>query len=141
MNLPELLISLCGNTLYPLKLIGKKYHISLSQLLCIHSIPIDGVTQTQLADLLSLDVSTLSRNLDKLEMKDIIVKQSVKHDNRFCKIFLTKYGQELFQNILADFTKYIRGLSLSNSNIEIQLIIDSLENLNWNILKTKSNNV
>lgn len=141
MNLPELLISLYGNTLYPLKLIGKKYQVSLSQLLCIHSIPLDGITQTQLAHFLSLDISTLSRNLDKLEIKNIIVKKSVKHDNRFCKIFLTHYGEELFQNILEDFSKYIKELSLSNSNMEIQVIIDSLTNLNWNILKTKSNNV
>ena len=141
MNLPELLISLYSNTLYPLKLIGKRYKVSLSQLLCIHSIPIDGITQTQLANLLSLDVSTLSRNLDKLEIKDIIVKKSIKEDHRFCTIFLTNYGQKLFQNILEDFSIYIKQLNLSNSNIEMQVIIDNLENLNWNILKSKSNHV
>ena len=108
MNIPELLISLYTNTLYPLKLIGKKYNVSLSQLLCINSIPIDGITQTQLADLLVLDVSTLSRNLNKLELKDIVVKKSVKNDARFCKIFLTDFGQELFQNILEDFSIYIK---------------------------------
>ena len=141
MNIPELLISLYTNTLYPLKLIGKKYNVSLSQLLCINSIPIDGITQTQLADLLVLDVSTLSRNLNKLELKDIVVKKSVKNDARFCKIFLTDFGQELFQNILEDFSIYIKQLHLSNSSIEIQGIIDTLANLNWNILKTKSNHV
>ena len=141
MNLPELLISLYGNTLYPLKLIGKRYRVSLSQILCINSIPIDGITQTQLAVLLSLDVSTLSRNLDKLEIKNIIVKKSVKVDHRFCTIFLTDFGQDLFQNILEDFSIYIKQLDLSNSNIEMQVIVDSLENLNWNILKTKSNYV
>ena len=75
MNISELLITLHINTLYTLKLIASKNTLSLQQVLCIYSIPLDGITQTNLADSLYIKISTLSRNLDKLESQNIIIKK------------------------------------------------------------------
>ena len=141
MNIPELLISLHINTLHSLRLIAKKNKLSIQQILCIYSVPLDGITQTNLADSLSIDVSTLSRNLNKLEAQNIIIRECLQSDERFFKIFLTTYGKDLFQSILNDLTSYIKTLKLSTASNDMQNIVDSLLKLNWHMLKDKTNNV
>ncbi len=141
MNIPELLIALHINTLHVLKLIANKNKLSLQQVLCIYSIPLDGITQTDLADSLSIKISTLSRNLNKLEDHNIIIKQCVKDDNRFFKIFLTDYGLRLFNDILSNLQNYTQNLHLDSESDDIQSIADSLLHLNWHILKNKTKHV
>ena len=136
MNISELLIALYLNALHPLKLVAKKHKLSIQQLLCVYAVPINGITQTNLADSLSVDISTLSRNLHKLENQNIIIKKLVKDDNRFVKIFLTDYGTSLLTNILSDLTNYTNHLDIESS--DIQSIIDSLLKLNWSILKNRT---
>tara|TARA_B100000029_G_C17467319_1_gene920709 strand:+ start:87 stop:521 length:435 start_codon:yes stop_codon:yes gene_type:complete len=141
MNISELLITLHINTLYTLKLIASKNTLSLQQVLCIYSIPLDGITQTNLADSLSVKISTLSRNLDKLESQNIIIKKTVKDDKRFFKIFLTDHGLNLFSKILSDLKDYTENLYLTTESDDIQSIIDSLLALNWSILQDKTQRV
>ena len=141
MNIPELLITLHINTLHSLKLIAKKNKLSIQQVLCIYSIPLDGITQTNLAESLSVEISTLSRNLDKLAYQNIIIKKSITDDNRFLKIFLTNQGLHLFANILSDLKDYTQNLHLDTEAEDIQSITDSLINLNWHILKHNTKHV
>ena len=141
MNIPELLIAIHINALHSLRLIAKKNKLSIQQVLCIYSIPLEGITQTSLADSLSVDVSTLSRNLHKLELKNIIIKQSVQGDNRFFKICLSDYGIDLLNSILYDLTCYTNNLNLDTTSNDIQDIRNSLLTLNWNMLKHKTQNV
>ena len=141
MNIPELLIALHINTLHSLKKIAIKNKLSIQQILCIYSIPQEGITQTRLADSLSIDVSTLSRNLKKLEIQDIIIKHPVKSDDRFLNICLTNYGMGLFKSILLDLTHYTKNLHLDTELHNTQEIIDSLLKLNWQILRYKTQDV
>jgi len=141
MNIPELLITLHINTLHSLKLIAKKNQLSIQQVLCIYSIPLEGITQTNLADSLSVDVSTLSRNLRKLELQNIIMKSSIEGDDRFLKICLSNYGIDLFNSILSDLTHYAENLNLDIESNNSQHIIDGLLKLNWHILKNKTQDV
>ena len=113
----------------------------MQQVLCIYSIPLDGITQTNLAEFLSIEISTLSRNLDKLAYQNIIIKKSVTDDNRFLKIFLTNQGLHLFANILSDLQDYTQNLDLDIEADDIQSITDSLISLNWHILKHKTKHV
>ncbi|MBI44845.1 MAG: hypothetical protein CMG66_01620 [Candidatus Marinimicrobia bacterium] len=137
MNLSELLINLHINILYFLRLIAKKNHLSIQQVLCVYSIPIDGITQTNLANSLAIDVSTLSRNLDKLLLLNIIYKRSVPEDERFVKIFLTSYGKTIFKHIIHDLNVYCKHMNLNHNNLDNQSIVDSLSQLNWNLLTNK----
>ena len=75
MNLGELIIKLHRNILYEIKYVAKLYEITTSQFLCIISIPYEGISQTNLANKLSVDISTLSRNLDKLCSKKLWIRQ------------------------------------------------------------------
>ena len=95
MNIAELTIALHSNTLFPIRKIAKDYSISSSQLLCLVSIPSEGINQTNLASLLSLDLSTLSRNLQHLINKNFIIKQRIKSDNRSYHINSEKIKRSL----------------------------------------------
>mgnify|MGYP000311802352 CR=1 FL=1 len=77
MKLSELLIELHINYLSPIRKVGASNNITTSQLLCLISIPYNGISQADLARKLSLDISTLSRNLDKLVNKSIIIKKAI----------------------------------------------------------------
>ena len=59
MNLAELIADLYTNLLFVIKKIAKKNNISSSQLLCVYAIPSEGISQSDLAKILCLDLSTL----------------------------------------------------------------------------------
>ena len=59
-----------------------------------------GIQQIELAKILSLDVSTLSRNLDKLIVKELIIKKKAELDQRAYQIFLSNEGKQLYEDIM-----------------------------------------
>ena len=64
----------CLNYLKSIKKIASSLSLTQSQILCIKSIPFDGISQVNLSKKLALDLSTLSRNLEKLQKDKIINK-------------------------------------------------------------------
>ena len=90
----------CLNYLHSIKKIANLLSLTQSQILCIKSIPYDGIMQNQLANKLSLDISTLSRNLDKLKFLKIIDKITSSTDQRASIITLTKKGKNIYNQII-----------------------------------------
>ena len=90
MNLVEISSNFCINYLAFIRRIGKKLNLTQSQALCLNAIPFNGISQSALARKLSIDISTLSRNLDKLLISNIINKQESSFDRRSFKILLTE---------------------------------------------------
>ena len=96
MNIIENSMEFCINFLAIIRKIATKLHLTPSQILCIYAIPFSGISQSDLAKKLSIDISTLSRNLEKLITLNIITKQSSLLDRRSYKISLTTKGVELY---------------------------------------------
>ena len=107
MTLSELLLELHINYLSPLRETATDNNLSSSQLLCISSIPYSGITQTNLANKLSLDISTLSRNLSKKIKKGFIIKKVDSVDKRVQYIFLTDRGKDIYSRIIMSLEKKI----------------------------------
>ena len=55
----------------------KQYNLTESQALCLISIPFNGISQTRLSHNLSLNISTVSRNLSHLIKVDLIIKKNL----------------------------------------------------------------
>ena len=105
MNLIELSNDFCQKYLSCFKKAAHRLQLTQSQSLCLSAIPFKGISQTDLANKLSLDLSTLSRNLNKLSIKKLISKTSSNHDKRISKIYLTERGQDVYNqlnNLIAD---------------------------------------
>ena len=142
MNLAELIADLYTNLLFVIKKIAIKNRISSSQLLCIYAIPSEGISQSELAKILCLDLSTLSRNLDKLLLKKIVNKTHSPLDNRKQNIVLTEEGEKLYIEILSDLNQALNILyDFSDNSDDFDTIINSISQFNWFLCKNRYKNV
>ena len=131
MNIVEQTNDFCINYLKCVKKAASALWITQSQALCIQTIPYDGISQTDLAEKLSLDLSTLSRNLDKLIKIHLIKKKISKRDKRSYVITLSSRGKEIYQQlnikINNDFQKIYSQLNVE----ETDQMVDILSKINW----------
>ena len=97
MNIIENSIEYCINFLAIIRKIANQLNLSPSQVLCIYAIPFNGVSQSDLAKKLSIDISTLSRNLDKLILLEIVKKTPSILDKRSFKVSLTHKGETIYK--------------------------------------------
>jgi len=138
MNLSELITDLYTNLLFIIKKVAKNNNITSSQLLCIHAIPSEGISQSELAKILCLDLSTTSRNLDKLIIKKIIIKKNSSFDNRKQNIFLSEEGEKLYLEILDDLNQRLHILyDFSENSNNLESIINILSQFNWLLYKKR----
>ena len=131
MNLIELSGNFCNHYLFCLKKASHKLQITHSQSLCLISIPFNGISQTDLAKKLNLDISTLSRNLNKLIKIGLIHKENSKYDKRSFKVGLTSKGHQTYsalnEIIENDLNKAFNKFDID----EKDQMIDLLNKANW----------
>ena len=77
----------------------KQYNLTESQALCLISVPFDGISQTRLSHNLSLNLSTVSRNLSHLIKLDLIIKKKSNQDIRSYNIILSDKGKKIYTKI------------------------------------------
>ena len=87
-------------------------------------------------------MSTLSRNLDKLIRKKIIVKKNSSLDNRKQNIFLTDDGEKLYIEILNDLNQLLNNIhDFSENSDNLDSIINSISQFNWFLFKNRYQDV
>ena len=131
MNIAEQTNDFCINYLKCIKKAANSLWITQSQALCIQAIPFDGISQTELALKLSLDLSTLSRNLDKLSKIYLIEKIISSFDKRSYKITLTTRGQKIYQQLNDKINNYFQNIYAQLDLEEIDKMVDILSKINW----------
>lgn len=89
------------------------------------------VNQTKIAELLGKDKGTISRSLNSLEKKELIIRvNDTDNDKRSNKIFLTKKGEEILEQTFPEVTTFRESLNSKISNQELEnffKILDKLE--------------
>ena len=129
----------CLNYLRCIKKIANSFSLTQSQVLCIKSIPYDGILQNHLANNLSLDISTMSRNLDKLKSLKIIKKEIFLSDRRASSITLTTKGKKIYNQIIDMIDNDINKI-LSNVDIsDLEHLNEVLNKINWEFELSKNN--
>jgi MarR family transcriptional regulator for hemolysin len=131
MNIIEQSNEFCVNYLHCIKKSAVLLNISQSQALCIQTIPYDGISQTNLAKKLFLDLSTLSRNLEKLSKLGFIIKESSPFDSRSYIITLSKSGKEIYHSLNMHIQNYLSIIYDSLELHEIDTMVDLLNKINW----------
>ena len=90
----------------------------------------DGTAVSQLAGLLGVKATSLSRILNNMEESGLIYREAAAGDKRSVKVFLTDYGREkrqLAKGVVRSFNEYL------NSNLTIQEknhLVNGLQKLN-----------
>ena len=72
---------------------NKHLSLSLSQVVVLSSIPVDGITMSNLSHRIGVDNSTLTRLIGILEHKGLVERRKNKNDRRSKLVNLTKVGE------------------------------------------------
>ncbi len=109
----------------------KQYNLTESQALCLISIPFDGISQTRLSHNLSLNISTVSRNLSHLIKVDLIIKKKSNQDIRSYNISLSDQGKKIYTKINKSIDNHFYNICTKLDPNEKDLLIDLLNKINW----------
>ena len=122
-----------------LRQVSSKYELTLSQSLILLSTPFDGITISELSDKLGIDISTMTRNIQRIEKKKLLQRNQNPNDKRSIKIELSKRGSTLAESINLEISnniqKIINQYDLNTSN----QIKNNLENLSWDMYLFRKN--
>lgn len=104
----------CGTTVsqcYAIVEIGRANDISLNEL----------------AELLSLDKSTMSRTINNLVESNLVVRELHPEDRRYVTIKLTDEGMKVFENIESSMEQYYQSIFSSISESKRDQVLESLQ--------------
>lgn len=88
-----------------------------------------GLNQSQLAQLVQMDKTTLSRSLRKLEERQLLVKKVKSQNKKFKELYPTSQALRLYDQIIGFETSYIQTVmkDLSSSQLfQLQEILDKM---------------
>ena len=119
--------------------VSSKFELTLSQTLVLLSIPFDGITISDLSEKLGIDISTMTRNLQRIEKKKLIKRLTHPNDKRSIKLFLSKRGSTLSDSINSEISMSLETI-LDKYDLKISnQIKNNLENLSWDIYLYRQN--
>ena len=131
MHLAELLTSLTTHYNAIIRGFAQKQSLTCSQALLLLNIPFDGISMTDLAYKLGIDNSTLTRNINKLIILNLVSKKRNKYDKRIINILITSKGKGVLNKLEEPLNSF--NISIVNHiNIEDQnKTTELLEKLIW----------
>ena len=109
------------------------------QILSIVVIPNDGIEMAQLAKKIGIKNSTLTRLVDGLIKKNWAMKKPIKKDLRVIKVFLSKRGIKVQNNLNFQISKAGSELEKSLGKDISQNVIEKVSLLHWEIVKSQLN--
>ena len=106
----------------------KPYDLTLEQFhLLKHMSPDSGMSQRQLGDLVNKTPANITRILDRLEQKNLVIRRSNPEDRRGTHVFLTPQGSRLIEEVFAIFESFSSQLTQGTTEKE-QLIAKNVLN-------------
>ena len=133
MNIIEISNNFCFNYFSCLRKASSSLGITQAQAACIFAIPFAGISQSSLSKKLSIDLSTLSRNLDNLIKRNLINKSLSMIDKRSYKIRLTNKGIQLQQQFNNQIISQLSECFDSLSDEENNQLEELLNKINWEL--------
>ena len=137
MNLSEQIHELNLETSSILREIGNNIGLSLAQVQLILAVPFQSISMSELSQILGIDNSTLTRNLNKLEFSGYVQRNKDDYDKRIFKVSLTKKGLEMKENIENLLEEYSFKILSELRHEDRQIVFESLEKLSWAFTKIK----
>jgi len=133
MNITELLTDLASGTNAIIRTVASKFNLTASQAFHLLLIPFDGIPISSLANKLGLDNSTLTRNIQKLEKLDLVVRRADSYDRRVQRVVLTKNGTSILTS-LENHLDEINCAIIDQIDLDTQEnLISVLEKLSWSL--------
>lgn len=85
------------------------------------------ISLNELAELLSLDKSTMSRTINNLVQSDLVVRELHPEDRRYVTIKLTEEGLKVFKSIESSMEQYYKSIFSSIPEEKREQVLESLQ--------------
>ena len=122
MNISENLSDISLHYFALVRKISSKFELTLSQTLVLLYIPFDGVTISDLSNKLGIDISTMTRNIQRIERKGLISKQPNLNDKRSIKVKLSHRGQKISESVSQEIQDNLDNIFQKYDSEDIQKI-------------------
>lgn len=118
----------------------KPYDLTLEQFhLLKHMSPDTGMSQRELGELVNKTPANITRILDRLELKYLVVRRSSTEDRRASWVVLTDRGQTLVREVMTIFESFSSQFTQGTTELEQQEARKFLNRIGQNIKKMSSN--
>ena len=139
MYISEHILDLTNHFCRIFRKIASELNLTAEQAKLLLSIPFDGIPMTELATSLGIDVSTLTRNVQKLTVNNLIKIQYDNYDKRKKLVFLTNHGVEKTEKLENMLDSYSNNILETISVEERVTIQTTFEKLNWTLTCIRDN--
>tara|TARA_B100000953_G_C17798802_1_gene351426 strand:- start:41 stop:463 length:423 start_codon:yes stop_codon:yes gene_type:complete len=133
MNITEHLSDISLNYFALLRKLSSKFDLTLSQALLLLYVPFDGITITDLSDKLGIDISTMTRNIQRIEKQGLINRRKNLNDKRSIKLNLSTHGKKIINLLNDDISNNLSPILKKYDFDKIEQIQSSLESLGWDL--------
>ena len=128
----EEILQLNTNFIFLVRKIAKKNSLPLPQALILLNVSISGSSISTLANLLGLDPSTVTRNIEKLEVRNLLYREKSTSDTRKVYVYMSGRGKEISKKIEEDLEFQL--VDAIGSKIDIA---ETIQKINWSLEKNK----
>tara|TARA_B110000263_G_scaffold52490_1_gene43950 strand:- start:565 stop:987 length:423 start_codon:yes stop_codon:yes gene_type:complete len=133
MNITEHLSDISLNYFALLRKLSSKFDLTLSQALLLLYVPFDGITISDLSDKLGIDISTMTRNIQRIEKQGLIERRKNLNDKRSIKLNLSTRGKKIIHLLNDDISNNLSPILKKYDFDKIEQIQSSLESLGWDL--------
>jgi DNA-binding MarR family transcriptional regulator len=133
MNITEHLSDISLNYFALLRKLSSKFDLTLSQALLLLYVPFDGITISELSDKLGIDISTMTRNIQRIEKQGLIERRKNLNDKRSIKLNLSTRGKKIINLLNDDISNNLSPILKKYDFDKIEQIQSSLESLGWDL--------
>ena len=133
MNYLENLSDISVNYFALLRKYASKYNLTLSQSLILLYIPFDGINISDISNKLGLDISTMTRNLKRIEKRGFLSRKNNNYDKRSYKIYLSDKGVKKTNLLRVELGEKIQSIFDRLDLFDQDQIANLLEGLGWNL--------
>ena len=133
MSITEHLSDVSLNYFALLRKLSSKFDLTLSQSLLLLYVPFEGITISDLSEKLGVDISTMTRNIQRIEKQGLIERSKNLDDKRSIKLNLSKRGKKIIALLNDDITNNLSPILKKYDFEKIEKIKSSLESLGWDL--------
>ncbi len=116
-----------------------KFDLTLSQSLVLLYVPFDGITISDLSQKLGVDISTMTRNIQRIEKKKLIIRKQNPDDKRSIKLLLSPRGQKIANSVNESMSENLQEIFDKYDFDTSNQIINNLESLGWDLYLYRQN--
>ena len=111
---------------------------SFQQMIAIIVIPIEGIEMSVISKKLGIDNSTATRLIDRLVLKNWVLRSKEEEDKRITMVELTEEGEKMQVLYEKELDKSGEAIMKIVSLNDRQQLIEAISRLNWTLLKINS---